>query len=505
VLHSRITAESRRPSPAADKSPASANALTPVRVFLCLAIYFALQTALRVAVSDSAELDESGQLLMSQSFSWGYGSDPPLYTWLQMLCFRLFGLNILALALLKNTAIFLCFWFTYLGAREVAGSRTGCVACLSLLFFPDVAWEFQRDLTHSILATALAAATFWIAVRLWKRGDIADYLYLGLCLGLGALSKYSYCLVVVSLGIASAAIPELRRALLNRRIILSLVAMLLVLGWHIHWTFFRPDLALSRLHEVVPPTGASFVRSRLVAIWSVPQCAILLGAALCACYWLAFRPLRLSSPDPASRTMQRWIWRTFGVCFALAAVVAVGTGIEMVPRWFEPIIFLGAISAALAVQQRLNDRTLKRFLVLVGTVAGSVLVILPGIPLAAALTHRPTRLNAPYSALCQELKLVVGHPKLILASSRLVGGNLRLSFRDCPVLAPEFALVPVKANSPALLVWDTAKSANPDPALVRLTHQFLGKDIRDRTPQFVEAPLQYAPARRMRLGYFLVR
>src|SRR5437868_3512212 len=55
------------------------------RAFALLGCYFLLQTLFRTLVSDSAELDESEQLLWAQAWQWGYGSDPPLYTWLQIL------------------------------------------------------------------------------------------------------------------------------------------------------------------------------------------------------------------------------------------------------------------------------------------------------------------------------------------------------------------------------------------------------------------------------------
>src|SRR5689334_6890590 len=185
-------------APTAGKQPVQAPAtslLTGRRALILLACYFALQALFRALVSNSAELDESEQILFAQSWSWGYGSDPPLYTWLQILVFRVLGTHIFALAFLKNALLFSAFLFTYLGAKQITGdTRISTVAMLSLLLFPQITWESQRDLTHSVLATALAAATFYGLARLLRLGAARDFLLLGICLGLGTLSKYSYCL-----------------------------------------------------------------------------------------------------------------------------------------------------------------------------------------------------------------------------------------------------------------------------------------------------------------------
>ena len=42
--------------------------------------YFAAHVVLRWLVSDSMQTDEAGQVLVTQVWLWGYGSQPPLYT-----------------------------------------------------------------------------------------------------------------------------------------------------------------------------------------------------------------------------------------------------------------------------------------------------------------------------------------------------------------------------------------------------------------------------------------
>jgi 4-amino-4-deoxy-L-arabinose transferase-like glycosyltransferase len=95
--------------------------ISPRHLFVFLAGYFFLQLLSRVLISDSANLDEAEQLILTQRIRWGYAAQPPLYTWLQALFFTVFGINIFALALLKNSLLFTTYAFNYLSAKQITG------------------------------------------------------------------------------------------------------------------------------------------------------------------------------------------------------------------------------------------------------------------------------------------------------------------------------------------------------------------------------------------------
>ena len=63
-------------------------------VFGMLVAYFAVNAVLRVLASSNVQLDESQQLILVQELHWGYGSQPPLYTWLQHGVFQMLGVNV---------------------------------------------------------------------------------------------------------------------------------------------------------------------------------------------------------------------------------------------------------------------------------------------------------------------------------------------------------------------------------------------------------------------------
>ena len=62
-------------------------------------------------------------------------------------------------------------------------------SALSLMLLPQIAWESHRALTHSVLATALAALTCLVFVARTLPGRRGGYLLFGVVAGLGILSR----------------------------------------------------------------------------------------------------------------------------------------------------------------------------------------------------------------------------------------------------------------------------------------------------------------------------
>jgi hypothetical protein len=91
----------------------------PRTAFGLLTGYFLLHLVLRSLISDSLQTDEAEQCFVTQVWLWGYGSQPPLYAWLQILTLGVFGVKVFALAIPKNLLFFSTSLFTCLMGREI--------------------------------------------------------------------------------------------------------------------------------------------------------------------------------------------------------------------------------------------------------------------------------------------------------------------------------------------------------------------------------------------------
>jgi 4-amino-4-deoxy-L-arabinose transferase-like glycosyltransferase len=143
------------------------------------------------------------------------------------------------------------FLFTYLNARFITRNHAaGAAAALALFFAPQLAWESQRDLSHTVLASALAAATLFCLFHLLARPRILKYVLFGLCCGLGFLSKYNFSLWILGLLIAACSMREFRPVLRNPRILVSVLVCVLIVLPNALWIANHPDKAFRTMTKL---------------------------------------------------------------------------------------------------------------------------------------------------------------------------------------------------------------------------------------------------------------
>lgn len=470
--------------------------------FLILAGYFALAAIGRCLASASAELDESEQLVLTQALAWGYGPQPPLYTWLQSLAFTVLGIGIPALALLKAILLFGTFTFTWLCVRQVVGpTRPALVAVMGLCFLPQIIWESQRDLTHSVLATTASAATLLVFLRLMSNGRLFNWLLFGLCMGIGLLSKYNYGLFLAALVLAALTLPQGRAVLLNWRVIVSLAVLLLLLLPHVGWALDHRAALLSRSDKLHEAADLTLLKAWAMGFASLGQSVALFLGPLAGIGFLVFgRAPQDLDCAPEATTARLLTGRTMLAGLLLCAMLVFCFRAHFKDRWLQPLFCIAPVYFALVIRPRLTPATLRHVMVLAGAVALAVLLVLSMIPMMASVTKRPTRLNAPYAALAAQLRSRNGEPGVIVADSRLTGGNLRLFFKRATVLVPELVQLTAPKDKPWLIVWDATRSSQPPASLVALTATLVGTDLNVTRPFYIEAPLSHLPEKSMKLA-----
>jgi 4-amino-4-deoxy-L-arabinose transferase-like glycosyltransferase len=470
-----------------------------------LALYFLLQFALRVLVSGpSLELDEAEQVVLAQQLHWGYGSQPPLYTWLQTGAFALLGDQVVALALVKNLLLFGLYLLTFLAAREYAGEeRPALVAAATLLLLPQIAWESQRDLTHSVLATAAAAATLYAGARLLRSGRTRHYLLFGACAGLGVLGKYNYAVFLLAFLLAALSLPQFRPRLLCRQALLALFVLLLLTSAHLLWMAGHVGDTLTQAG-----TFHSAARGTLLADYAQGLAALAKATAaflglLAVCHLLLCRkPAQTALPTDPFRTL---LGRSLLLGLALCLVMVLGFRVtNFKDRWMQPLLFHAVIYLALRARPWLDRAAARRLLAAAGAVALLVLLALPGRTLLAGRLDDLNRFNAPWTALAGELRQAGFTGGSILAQDRWVGGNLLHQFPGSRARVPELPSIPAAAGPPWLIAWDATKRPALPAALQAQVQRSTGLDPSGLEPSYVSAPYRHAGHRRMRLGYLLL-
>ena len=446
-------------------TPDSAKPSAARLFFLGVLGYFALQIGVRLLLGGSVELDEAEQLVMTQEWHLGYEVQPPLYTWLQAGVFAVFGINIFAFALLKNALLAGVCGFVFAGVREMTGEvRAAIAAAAGMFLLPQFIWEAQRDQTHSVLATLIAAATLWRFVRLGKNPSVMNYLWFGVCAALGCLSKYNYAIFLVTLLAAALSLADFRKALLRWRALAGLLVFAVILAPHTMWMATHRATVLARAGEVQVAAGNIF--SALGASFgSLVSAVVAFSGLAVVAYAILFGRAAIVAEEAAEfRKHRRLVARILvvGGWLCLAMVVCVQARFK--DRWMQPLLFLTPVFLTLAVFRRLDETRLKHLLRLTSGLGAAVLVILLVTPFWAAATHHHRYLNPDYAALAAQIKARGFERGIVIASDRKIGGNLRLTFRDSVITGVNYPPVAMPANVPCVVVWTADRDGSIAPS-----------------------------------------
>jgi len=414
--------------------PTSAGCTGNATLLVGLALgYFTLNALLLGLVSSTAEWDNAEQLILTQVWQLGYNSQPPLYTWLVKSLFLITGPSLPVLLGVKAALLTLMVASVVLAARELELSPTQqWIAALGLALIPQIVWEDQRNFTHTVLAVTVAGWTLLQLLRLRRRPTTANYLLLGLLLGLGTLSKYNYGLFAAGLAIAALSRPSFRMILWSWRMVAGLALAGALLLPHLLWVVSNPSTARDGFHKLEMTAGMTLsglaeLGSGLLASLGV---LVLVSA-------LVVRPRAMRAQATASAqtaTGCRLLLRGWLAMVLLAAALTLATGArDFQEHWLQPLVFFVPLLLACWADP-FATRGFSVFRAIATLVLVAVSIALPGQALFAN-PDRPSRLNLPYAALAAELRAQAGLPNVIVAPSDPLAGNLRLRFPQAMLMS----------------------------------------------------------------------
>lgn len=396
------------------------------RFLALLAGYFLLQAFLRLYLSDVLDLDEAEQMLLGQELRLGYNMQPPLYTWLQIALFRLLGPGLTALVLLKNLLLFLAYIGMWQAGRVLWSSESKArLAAITMVLLPQISWEAQRDLTHSVLALAAAAWTLcaFLRIALHRSPDRRTYVLLALALAAGGLAKYSFVLFAGPLFLAGLLDGETRARIWTRPVGLACAGAGLLALPHALWLLFHLGETAG---QTVQKFGYTPTVAPLRSLWELGKAAFLFLTPLWLVFVLCFhRDLRgpqiggMTAAAVGRRLLSRYLW-TLAACLGAVAVAARADQFQ--DRWFLPMLFFAGGYGLLFVPQPSAPAT-RRFC---SAVAAALVAILTATVVRVAfpeLKTNSTLLNAPMDAVCEYVQREYA-PDFVIAADNHLGGNL---------------------------------------------------------------------------------
>ena len=414
------------------------------RLIFAVLAYAAAQVGMRLVIGPSLELDEAEAFYQSRELAWGYGPQPPLYFWLQWGLFHILGEGLLALAVLKGLILSGTVLGLFAVLRREAGAAAAAVAALSLSLLPEVLWEGQRALTHSMLALLMAVIVTGLYVRALQGGRWRDHLILGLGLGLGLISKFNFVLWPLGLLAATAFWPDWRRRVRPLNLLSAGAVAALVVAPVGLWMMENPSLATGSVRKLAMDEAGGLMarvegtRDFLEAVLAFLAVALLVLGGFA---WAGVRGAGRLGP----------VVRLIGAAsvLSLAAVwlgLLVSGTTEIAERWLLPLGWGLMPVGVLWLWPGLGHGVRR---ILAGVVLGLWVLVVPLLPYASLVD--PGYRGADFRPLIQDLRERGAGERPLEVDSQWVAGNLALL---APDLSPRFRQPGDPLASGAVLVFE---------------------------------------------------
>ena len=451
--------------------PRDASAGVATRLIAFLALYFLLQTLLRIFGLSALGVDDAEMVVITQHWAWGYGSQPPLYNWLQMATFAVLGFGAPAIAVLHFLLLFAAYLFVFLSGRLVFASDIKAAgACLALFAIPQIGWEALHSHTHTLLSLAVASATLYTMLRVIGRGRWLDYLLLGVAIALGILAKYSYLPFALALLVAALTMPALRGRVLSWRMLAALVLALVITLPHLDWVLAHTDETLSRTFKF----GIE-KESGLLLAWGKGLVAMIAGVAsyvaLAVAVFAAVVLFPVRGRDAPARVRpgvphgRAFLVRALVIALGLVLVAVLATrSTEVKERWLQPVLFVTPLVLMVLAETRLTV-VRERLLILFSGAIGIVLLVALAVAyLVPTVSGAPFRALAPFAELAEDIRDLGFADGTILAQDFYIAGNLRLHLPDAAAAETEYGLSTIAEGheaAPVVVAWSGRRDRPP--------------------------------------------
>lgn len=300
-------------------------------LFLFTMLIFLVRIFLR---GQNLELDEAEQTLLAQQLLPGYPSQPPLYTWMQYGFFKLFGLHLVSLALLKYSLLFACFYsFHHICRLHCQTALIAWSATLAWVFIPVISFYLLKDNTHSILALLSACLTWYWFIAPRSGSKITWYLIFGCLIGIGFLSKFNYLLFFIVLMGAALSLEEYRSKILQIHMWLALLVALSLCSSYLIWLFHNAQQGLHSTYKLVSADKTPYqgiIELFKASVFFIAP--VLLASRLCFP-----AQIKLNKQTSANTLLIRY----FILCLPIMTFLCLSLDLKNIQtRWLIPLFFL---------------------------------------------------------------------------------------------------------------------------------------------------------------------
>ncbi len=350
----------------------------PVRCFLIFTLcHAALWSLLPVLTQPNAPLDTLEMIYWGHEWQPGYYKHPPLPAWLAEFACQFSENDVWPTYVLCQVATLGCFWGAFQIGREMRGNVTGMLAIVLLegcYYYNFTTTEFNNNVTSRVWW----ALTILFVYRGVKRQHLQSWIWAGVCLGLGMLSKYDTAILAVVMAAFSVIHPTGRQCWKTAGPAACLFSALVVFAPHVAWLFNNDfptvNYFLNRSSSEREWSSHVLLPLRFAAAQGgavLPM--LILAAPLTGLRW----KLRKLESDGERFDRDFLIWFACGP-FVFVEFVGLLFGVRIQSMWGTAMWTYAGVALLFFIQLNLNRETIRRTLTRSAVWAGLIALIFAG-------------------------------------------------------------------------------------------------------------------------------
>ncbi|MCQ1833801.1 ArnT family glycosyltransferase [Neorhizobium galegae] len=435
----------------------------PDLILWLIAAYYVLAVILRVLRSEALESDEAEQLYQSQFLLMGYGRQPPFYNWLQYGVVQLIGPSVLAVALVKNLLLFLTCAVYGLAARVLLKDRRlVAIAMIGVIAMPAVSVMAQRDLTHAIATLFAVALFFYGFLKTLTRPTLWTYLLTGIAVGFGLIAKYNFVIVPVAAILAILPEPELRKRILDWRLIPALALTAVICLPHGLWMFGNlSEATAGTIKAMREDASGNPILDRLSGIGTLFVAILTGGLPVLAFFLIAFRQPLIDAWQ-ATNQWTRVIGRTLAICLIAVGLIGLGFGATSISeKWLSPFLVLLPLYLCLKLDaaKAETSRSIPRLLFPVAVLALGFVVYIALGNVIGPMFGDYTKENLPSGPFVEQVvaERPGAKPAYVMTDDPYLAASSRLELPQARVLLQSFGQTPplgeAERRQRGLIIW----------------------------------------------------
>jgi 4-amino-4-deoxy-L-arabinose transferase-like glycosyltransferase len=419
------------------------------------------------------QVDDAEQIRHAQDLLLGYPiPQPPLYSWLSWGMFKIFSTGLYALTLLKYALIALTFWFTWLVSGQLFQHlQTRYIATFSYLLMPSFAWHMHQGFTHTILLSFGIILTMHALLSLKKNHSIKYYLYFGLALGIGLMSKYSFLLFMIPLLASAVSITSFKKIIINRKILLTIGVFVLIIGPHTYWLTQHYQEIFISINQKLKVASDNLLLDRIKSIgqFSIAAIAFVIPFSL---IFIINSWSRLFNIDKQTKRNDSSLLLNRFYLIIIASVILLAIFVSMPHfkvRWLHPLMMLFPLWILIRIERpTLLSKSKIRWFVSI-TVIFTILILSIRI---AQVTIGPEfgkygRLNRPIIETLNKLPNHLIKNSVLKTQDQFLGAHLLSIYQDNNInINGIFYQGSVANNNKCLLLWDDDEGF-PEPSTTK--------------------------------------